>query len=107
MKKTSYKIYFATEENCYEGEKLGVFTDMDEVRKTLISNIYDDCYKTSADVLDILKDVNSFTDTAIKDGLVAFMNVQGYDVIYIVTTDGRKARKQIAEMRKECIAINF
>jgi hypothetical protein len=44
-------------------------------------------------------------DTLVKEGMssgfVMFQNAKGYDVIYIVTTNGRDARKQIADYRRE------
>ena len=97
MKKISYKLYYGTEENCFEGEKLGVFSNVDELKECLSNNIADD----------VTDNVMELTNQAIMLGSVDFVNEQGYEVIYIVTDDGRKARKELAEMRKECIEMNF
>ena len=97
MKKISYKLYYGTEENCFEGEKLGVFSNVDELKECLSNNITDD----------VTDNVMEMTNQAIKMGSVHFINEQGYEVIYIVTDDGRKARKELAEMRRECIEMNF
>ena len=97
MKKTSYKLYYGTEENCFEGEKLGVFSDVEELKECLSNNIADD----------VADNVMELTNQAIRVGSVGFINEQGYEVVYIVTDDGRKARKELAEMRRECIEMNF
>ena len=97
MKKISYKLYYGTEENCFEGEKLGVFSDVEELKECLSNNIADD----------VADNVMELTNQAIRVGSVGFINEQGYEVVYIVTDDGRKARKELAEMRRECIEMNF
>ena len=102
MKKMTYKLYYGTEENCFEGEKLGVFSNVDELKECLSNNITDDVDK-NIDVSYVM----GLTNQAVKNGSVVFINMYGYEVTYIVTDDGRKARKELAEMRKECIEINF
>lgn len=97
MKKMTYKLYYGTEENCFEGEKLGVFSNVDELKECLSNNIADD----------VTDNVMELTNEAIKYGSVVFTNTQDYEVVYIVTDDGRKARKELAEMRRECIEMNF
>ena len=101
MSKMSFKLYFATEENRFEGEKIGEFATMDELRECLSNNIADDV-RSNVSVSDYKKMIVELTDIAIKEGDVVFENKQtDYLVAYIVTTDGRKARKRIAEIRRE------
>ena len=98
MKK--YKLYYATEENCFEGEKIGEFKTLQEAISCMRENMKDDMDE---------KDIPTFEYIQFEKQLNVDIceNANGYNVIYIITTDGRKARSTIAEMRREIIGENF
>ena len=98
MKK--YKLYYATEENCFEGEKIGEFNTKAEAIACLRENIKDDVSNEN--------EIPTFEFIEFESQYEHyFTNASGYEVVYIITTDGRKARSTIAEMRREIIGENF
>ena len=98
MKKTNYKRYYATEENCFEGEKIGEFNNVTDAIKCMRENIADDVEEG--------EEVPDF-DEEVIEGCIQYahnmVNAQGYDIIYIITKDGRQARNYIARRRREII----
>jgi len=96
----NYKLYYATEENCFEGEKLGEFNSIQDAIACMRENIKDDVSDEieipTFELIEFEKQYEHY-----------FTNAQGYEVVYIITTDGRKARSTIAEMRREIIGENF
>jgi len=97
MKK--YKLYYATEENCFEGEKIGEFKTLQEAIACMRENMKDDMDE---------KDIPTFAHVVFEKQLSTYLeNANGYDIVYIITTDGRRARSTIAEMRREIIGENF
>lgn len=96
--KKNIKLYYATEENGFEGELIGKFATNEELIPSLRINLSDDvdCEKSeeenSAEIDALIEE---------SDGCIEFTNCHGYDVCYIVTTDGREARSYFAQLRRE------
>lgn len=101
MKKKNYKLYYATEENGYKGEKIVESPNIDTIKDVLENNIADDVDYEGLTHKKFLEYRDSLTKEGMSSGFVVFQNANGYDVIYIVTTNGRDARKQIADYRRE------
>lgn len=96
--KKNYKLYYATEENCFEAEKIGEFKTFGEAKDCLIENIKDDVDADAVEdaVADIEMHLND-CDT------YYFVNQHEYECVYIITTDGRRARSEIAQYRNEML----
>lgn len=98
--KKNIKLYYATEENAYEGELIGKYATNEELIPTLKVNLSDDinCEKS---VEENLKDIDTLIEES--EGYIEFTNCHGYDVVYVVTTDGREARSLFANLRKQML----
>ena len=93
--KNNYKVYYATEENCFEGEKLAENVSRDTAKEILDSNIVDD--------VEYGGERDSLVAEVMSSGWVLFENTHGYEVLYIVTTNGREARSIINGLRKNIL----
>ena len=98
--KKNIKLYYATEENAYEGELIGKYATNEELIPTLKVNLSDDinCEKS---VEENLKDIDALIEES--EGYIEFTNCHGYDVVYVVATDGREARSLFANLRKQML----
>lgn len=98
--KKNIKLYYASEENCFEGELIGKFDTMEEVIPSLRANLSEDidCEKS-------IEENSAEIDSLIEDSedCIEFTNCHGYDVVYIVTTDGREARSYFSQLRREML----
>ena len=86
------KLYFATEENAFEGELLNKFNSVDDAVNEVKNYIKEDFAEESEDVR------NEALDNVDKYGYTG-EDAKGYVVIYFITEDGRKARSEFANYR--------
>ena len=95
------KLYFATEENAYEGEKIGEFSNETELLNTLRECLSDDvdCEKS---VEENKETIDSLLEDY-EDGYIEFTNSHGYDVVYIITEDDEEAKREFDALRREMI----
>ena len=103
MKKNNYKVYYATSENCFEGEKLADGISRETAKEILESNIADDIDYEGLTQDKFNAERDSLVAEAMLSGWVLFENSHEYEVLYIVTTDGRDARKIINGFRREIL----
>ena len=92
MKK--YKLYYGTEENGFESEKFGEFKTASEAIKDMKEHIKENGIYDNGELPDVKEsDVKDYFDYQL-------LNANGYEVIYIITTDGRSARSTLAQLRR-------
>ena len=93
-----YKLYWGTEENCFECEKLGEFNTFQEGKNCILDNLKHD---VSSDELNIIGgEINE------EKEVYCYMNEHEYEYVFVLTTNGRSGRKVISEMRKDALT-NF
>ena len=94
MSKKNYKLYYATEENGYECEKIAEFNTPSEAIACMRDNIKDD--------VDIDEEIPTFEHINVENYYEHnFTNANGYDVVYIITTADKEARDTIDCKRRE------
>jgi uncharacterized FAD-dependent dehydrogenase len=103
--KGKYKLYYGTEENCFECEKLADNVSREEAIEILKANIAEDIEEEGMTQDKFEETLNELLEEEKEKGYVAFTNAQDYQVAYVVTEDGRKGRAIINEIRKE--SLNF
>lgn len=105
MKKT-YKLYYGTEESCYECWKVGEYNTLEEAQDAMREHISMEIDYTGLTQAKLEENLAEIMANADSDG-VAFENPQGYEMIYIIGTDGRAIRSEMASYRRDYIALNF
>lgn len=106
MKKNNYKVYYATSENCFECEKIADGISRETAREILESNIADDIDYEGLTQDELNAERDSIVAEAMSSGWVLFENSHEsheYEVLYIVTTNGRDARRRINGFRREIL----
>lgn len=100
--KKNIKLYYATEENAFEGELIGKYATYEELIPSLRANLSDDinCEKS---VEENSEDIDALIEDSKDADFIEFTNCHGYDVAYLVTTDGREARSYFAQLRREML----
>ena len=107
MEKNNYKVYYATEENCFEGECIARNVSRETAKEIVEMNIADDIDYDGLTQAKFESERDSLVGEAMASGWVLFVNVHDYEVIYIVTTNGREARKIISGYRRELLDREF
>lgn len=102
-KENNYKVYYATEENCFEGEKIADGVSRENAVEILQSNIADDIDYEGLTQDKFNEERDGLVAEAMASGWVLFENSHEYEVLYIVTTNGREARKIISGFRKNIL----
>lgn len=103
MEKNNYKVYYATEENCFEGECIARNVSRETAKEIAEINIADDIDNEGLTQDKFIEERDSLVAEAMASGWVLFQNVHEYEVLYIVTTNGREARSIIAGFRRNCL----
>ena len=103
MKKNNYKVYYATSENCFEGEKIADGISRETAIEILESNIADDIDYEGLTQDELNAERDSIVAEAMSSGWVLFENSHKYEALYIVTTNGRDARRRINGFRREIL----
>lgn len=100
------KLYYATEENGFEGELIGKFATNKEVIDCLRENISDDVNPEKS-IADNAKEIDNLVNDEVlhnihtdSEAIIEFENCHGYAVTYVVTTNGRSARSMFADLRR-------
>ena len=102
-KENNYKVYFATAENCFEGEKIADGVSRETAKEIVKDNIADDIDYEGLTQAKFIEERDGLVAEAMASGWVLFENTHEYEVLYVVTTDGREARKLISGFRREML----
>lgn len=96
--KKNYFVYYATEENAYEIEKNGAFTESEAVECV---KEYLDEYMPNEDIADAMADVN--TNKAEGVNLIFEDKYKGYTMCVAIAPKGklRGIRNELSDMRRE------
>lgn len=100
--KKNYIVYYATEENAYEIEKNGAFTESEAIECV---KSYLDEYMIPEEMTDAMNNVNQFKEEGVN--IIFDDKYKGYTMCVAIAPKGklREIRNEIMEMRREIVEM--
>lgn len=100
--KKNYIVYYATEENAYEIEKNGAFTESEAVECV---KEYLDEYMPTEQIADAMEKVNLYKEEGVN--LIFEDKYKGYTMCVAIAPKGklREIRNELMEMRREIVKM--